>query len=336
MSIETLEGRKVLVVGGSGFLGRALVQRLAAQKARVVAMSRNTALEQRSEYVSGWPADAADHAAVRHAFRAIRPDIVFQLTSEGRGGRELNLVASSFRNDVVATVNLLCHAAAAEHRVERFVMTASLDEPQVAQWEDSQEPTPASPYAAAKWASGAYGRMFRQLYGLDVRIVRPMMAYGPGQKHFKVVPATILSLLRGKPARLGSGSRLVDWIYIEDVIDGIMAAALVPELHQTVDLGSGALVTVADCAREIARQVDRPDLLMIGEGARGDEIERAADVETARRLIGFSARMGLSQGLMRTIEWYRVHLERESNHGLQHVRPHSFEDDRRRAPQATL
>jgi nucleoside-diphosphate-sugar epimerase len=307
-----LEGRKILVVGATGFLGRALVQRLAGYKAQVVAMSRHGTVQQRSDFVEDLQADASVSLAVEHTFRTFRPDMVFQLTTDGHGGPDLDFVMSSLRNDVMATVNTLYHAAAASHKVERFVMTASLEEPQSGPGMTParpSEPTPASPYAAAKWATGAYGRMFRHLYGLDVRIVRPMMAYGPGQKTYKVIPNTILSLLRGEAAKLDSGSRLIDWVYVDDVVCGLVDAALAPALDETVDLGSGALVSIADCAQEIARQIGRPDLLEISDGVRGPEIERVADVAAARRLIGFGARVPLQAGLAQTIAWYRNLLQ---------------------------
>ena len=183
-------------------------------------------------------------------------------------------------------------------RVERFVMTGSLEEPSGA------EPTPVSPYAAAKWAASGYGRMFREHYGLNVRIVRPMMTFGPGQKAFKVVPSTILSLLKDQPARIGSGTRLVDWVYVDDVVEGLMAAACVPDLPSSVDLGSGVLVSVADMAREIARQLCREHLLEVADGARGEEIIRVGNVEKARQLLGFTAATSLPDGVARTIAFY--------------------------------
>jgi UDP-glucose 4-epimerase len=314
MTAGTLQDKKVLVVGSSGFLGRTLVHRLAERKAHVVGMSRHSANARRSEYVSELRGDASDSQVLGDAFRSIRPDVVFHLTTDGSGAPDLELVPTTLRNDVVATVNSLYQAASAEHKVERFVMAGSLEEPNEVSIEPGTsqhvEPTPLSPYAAAKWAETGYGRMFRHAYGLDVRIVRPMMCYGPGQKDYKVVPSTILSLLRGERATIGSGSRRVDWIYVDDVIDGMLAAALAPDLQETVDLGTGTQVTVAECAREIARQLGRVDLLDIDDGARGPEVERAADVAATQRLIGFSARVPLSVGLRQTVAWYRDNLNK--------------------------
>ena len=293
--VSAIAGKNVLVVGASGFIGRPLTDRLAAAGAKIYAVCRNPPARGTGPIV--WSrGDVSDASSVKEIFSEFRPAVVFHLTSESQGGGDISLIPSSFRNDLMAAVNMLHGAATADAKVERFIMAGSLEEP------DGADTTPVSPYAAAKWAASGYGRMFRQHYNLDVRILRPMMTFGPGQKEFKVVPSTILSLLRNCPAKIGSGSRLVDWIYIDDVIEGLVAAASAQDLPCTIDLGSGVLVSVADVAREIARQLGREHLLEIGEGARGEERIRAADVEPARRLIGFEASTGLAEGISRTIE----------------------------------
>ena len=295
--MTSTKGKRILVVGASGFLGLPLTDRLVAAGTEICAVCRNPpkAGAQKLFWSRG---DVTDAKYVQKIFSSFRPAIVFLLTSDSQGDRALSSIPGSLQNDVVATVNVLHGAASADAKVERFVMAGSFEEP------DGPQPTPVSPYAAARWAASGYGRMFRQLYGLDVRIVRPMMTFGPGQKEFKVVPSTILSLLRNQRAKIGSGSRLVDWVYVDDVVEGLIAAASVPDLATAVDLGSGVLVSVADMAREIARQLDREHLLEIGDGARGEEIVRASDVDKARRLLGFTATTPLPEGVARTIAYY--------------------------------
>jgi UDP-glucose 4-epimerase len=118
------------------------------------------------------------------------------------------------------------------------------------------------------------------------------------------VPSTILSLLKDQHATIGSGSRLVDWVYVDDVVEGLIAAACVPDLPSEVDLGSGVLVSVADMAREIARQLGREHLLKIGNGARGEEVVRVGDAYKARRLLDFEAKTPLPEGVARTVAYY--------------------------------
>jgi nucleoside-diphosphate-sugar epimerase len=279
----------ILVVGGSGFLGRALVGRLRQQGHQVVSASRN------GEY----RVDAASKYSVAKMFREVKPFTVYHLTSESKGTRELDNMPATFDNDLTAAFNLLLATAMLprEPGRVRFIMAASLEEPE-------GDALPLTPYAAAKLASTMYGRMFKAYYGVDVRICRLMMTYGPGQKDFKVIPSTINTLLRDQPMRIGSGTRKVDWVYLDDVIDGLIAAGQIDHLDDIVDLGTGRLVTVGEVAREIARQLGKEHLLEIGEGARGTEVVRAADTESARARLGFRAKTSLADGLAATIAWH--------------------------------
>src|SRR5205823_7939345 len=139
---------------------------------------------------------------------------------------------------------------AAEHPVERFITTASLEEPLPG------EP-PTSPYAAAKMSSVAYARMFYLLYRVPAVILRPFMTYGPEQPDKKIISYVTGSLLRGEAPMLSSGNRAVDWIYIDDVISGFLAAATVDCIEGcTFDLGSGVTVSIREVANRLASLID--------------------------------------------------------------------------------
>lgn len=300
---HAFSGLTVTVFGASGFLGQPLVRRLALAGARVIAVSRSVAAcPDQVARVELRQADGADAAQVHAIFESSSPDVVFQFASESRGGRELDIVSASIRNDFLVTAHVLVEAARRAPRMPRVVLAGSLEEPLPG------ESTPVSPYAAAKWAASTYGRMFRELYDVDVRIVRPMMTYGPGQKHYKVVPDTILRLLRNERIRVRSSSRLVDWIFVDDVVDGMLRAAAAPALSATVDLGSGVLTTVGECVKTIARLLGKETLVDLADERADREIVRAADVESAYRAIGCRAATSLVDGLGRTIDWYRSHV----------------------------
>jgi nucleoside-diphosphate-sugar epimerase len=117
---------------------------------------------------------------------------------------------------------------------------------------------PSAPYAAAKWAASGYARMFHALYNVPVRIGRVSMGYGPGQKDLsKLIPYVTLSLLQGKSPKLGSGHRPVDWIYITDVMDGILALARASQIDGlTLDLGSGSLVSIREIVQQLSLLID--------------------------------------------------------------------------------
>ena len=165
-------GQKILVTGASGFIGSHLCRRLYRDGTEIHAISRI----QHSSDGNGlywWQVDLAETAAIRELVRTIKPDIVFHLASHNVGARDLDLVMPTFRSNLMSTVNLF--TAISEIGCRRVVLAGSMEEPELG---DAQA-IPGSPYAAAKWASSAYARMFHALYQLPVVILRIFMVYGP-------------------------------------------------------------------------------------------------------------------------------------------------------------
>src|SRR5262245_8935529 len=216
---DDLRGVRCLVTGASGFLGSHLCRRLAARGAEVHATSRAVRVGG-AGVARWWRADCSDERAARRLVAALRPDRVFHLAGRVGAAPDPALVQPTFSSLLASTVHLL--AAAAESDCGRIVLVGSLTEP------DCVDQAPSSPYAAAKWAAGAYARMFGSLFELPIVIVRPFMTYGPGQHPTKLVAYVTLAALRGEVARVSSGLWRADWVYVDDVIDGMLAASIAP------------------------------------------------------------------------------------------------------------
>jgi UDP-glucose 4-epimerase len=270
---DRLSGNSVLVTGASGFIGGHLCRRLTACGARVHAVSRGSQRSD-SEHLSWWQADCGDSSEIRELFRAVRPQIVFHLASHVAGARELDVVLPTFSGNLASTVHLL--TAAAEVGCQRIVLAGSSEEP----LGFNETAFPCSPYAAAKWASSIYGRMFHQLFQLPVVMPRIFMTYGPDQKDVhKLVPYVIRRLLRGEVPRLSSGRRQADWIYVGDVVEGLLRAAVVHGIEGCgFDLGSGSLISVREIVGQITEIVDGSvEPVFDASLDRPFEQERAAD-----------------------------------------------------------
>jgi len=305
MSAPALRDARVLVTGATGFIGGRLVTRLVAEGAVVHATLHRRPLPRAraGPTVEAHTTDLADPAATSRLIERVRPDIIVHLASHVAGSRDQALVLPTLRASLMSSVSLL--DAASRARCRRFVQIGSLEEPAD---EDTAGCVPSSPYAAAKWAAALYGRMFHALYGTPVVLARLFMVYGPGQWDTrKLVPYTILSLARGEMPRFTSGSRAVDWVYVDDVVEGLIRLATAPRLDGArVDLGSGQQHTVRAVVEAIFEQMAPAQTPTFG-GRRDRAMEqvRLADVAQTERLIGWRPVTALPSGLAKTIAWYR-------------------------------
>jgi nucleoside-diphosphate-sugar epimerase len=289
------------VTGATGFIGTQLCRKLVAAGAQVSGLSRNEVELPRG--ATHHPCDAGSAEALQAVFRSVEPELVYHLASFVSGSREPDAVLPTLHGNLVSSVNVLM--ACVEAGGCPAVLAGSLEEP------DHDEPVPASPYAAAKGASSSYARMFHALYELPVCVARIFMVYGPEQPRHQLVPHVILSLLRGEAPGLSSGKRPVDWIFIDDVVEGLLQMGLHTArgsgcAGHEVDLGSGELVSVRQVAEKIAARLDcgiAPDFGALPDRPR--ERVRRADARETERLLGWRAAVSLDEGIDHTIRWAR-------------------------------
>jgi len=294
-------GRRVLVTGHRGFIGAAVSRRLREAGSELRGVSRGQSGAE-TEPFPVVPCDLSDLDDCRRAIAQTKPDCILHLAGHPFGARELSRVLPTLRDNLVATVNLL--TAAAEAQTGRILITGSLEEPT-----DESDPVPSSPYAASKWAGSVYARMFSRLFSLPVVIARVFMVYGPGQgEPTKLIPSVIASLSRGEAPRISAGERPVDWIYVEDVVTGLLLAAETEGLDgRTIDLGTGVLTTVADVVRQIATSFPGGPAPLFGAvPSRPFEQVRAADVAATRRALDWAPSTSLAEGLAATVAWARA------------------------------
>jgi nucleoside-diphosphate-sugar epimerase len=294
------------VTGATGFIGWHLCEALVGLGAEVHGLSR-TAAESLPGGVVPEPVDLQEAQAVREVLARLKPGFIFHLAGLVTGRQERSLVLPMLHHNLVGTVHLLL--AALEAGVERLVLTGSSEEV----YGGDRDGIPSSPYAASKTAGTLYARMFHRLYGLPVVVVRPFMVYGPRQAESKLVPHIIVSLLSGKPPRLSSGERVYDFVYVQDVVRGLLKAALAPRAAgEEIELGSGVGFHIRDLAELLVGLTGSSIQPLYGAVAdRVGEHSRIADLTKARDLLGWEPIWSLREGLAETIAWYRAHLSKE-------------------------
>jgi nucleoside-diphosphate-sugar epimerase len=164
---------------------------------------------------------------------------------------------------------------------------------------------PFSTYAASKVAAWAFGRMYWRAYGLPVVTVRPFQIYGPGQPAHTLVPAAVRAALAGEDFPMTPGGQERDFIYVDDVVEGMLAAAAAPGVEgQSLDLGTGQAHTVRHVVERIWELAGGKGRILPGAlPYRPAEVMRlVADADRTAALIGWRARIGLEEGLCRIIE----------------------------------
>ena len=297
MKYLDLNGRNTLVIGATGFIGSHLASALALHGSNVACVSRCIKGRQLStqENITWDECDASNRSDVRRIIEKHKPEIIYHLASDSKGGRDIDLIPDSLQNDLMSTVNVLLEA-------ERFgnihvVIAGSFEEP------GKNDDFPCSPYAAAKSACTSYARMISAHSGLEISILRLMMVYGPGQKDYKVLPYVINKLRDGQSAELGSARRVLDWVYVDDVVDAFLRVGSLPWVSaDPVDIGTGSLVRLRDCIEIIGNLMGRPDLLSFGAiEDRALEREEPANTELARVRLGWKAKTTFKEGIKATI-----------------------------------
>lgn len=301
-----VSGKRALVTGARGFIGSHLCDRLLAEGVEVHAVSR-TPVKGSPQGPRWWQSDLLDLNGLRSLLKKVRPDLSFHLSGHVSAAPQMDNVLPAFHSLLASTVNLL--TVSSELGCGRVVLTGSLTEPPPGKIDAA----PSSPYAAAKWAGVAYGRMFHSLYGTPVVITRPYMVYGPGQHPGKIIPYTIASLAEGIAPRLTSGNWAADWVYITDVVDGMFRAAIAPDVEGcTIEFGSGELTSIRDVVQRIVAVMDSPVQPMFGALTdRPTEQINVADVAYAHAKLGWKPRVSLGEGIAATVHAFRNQAEAE-------------------------
>jgi UDP-glucose 4-epimerase len=292
-------GIRVLVTGASGFIGSHLVRQLTASGADVHMVSRR---QQPGPRDPAWHvADLTDASGCLELVETVAPDVLFHLASAVTGARDVDLVVPLMEANQAAAVNLLT-AVAKSAPAARVVLAGSVEEPHQA-----HDLTPVSPYAAAKWAATAYARMFAKLWDVRVSVLQIAMVYGPAQRDLtKLVPYATLSLLRGNAPQLSSGMRLVDWVYVDDVVAALLRTAETDAaIGEVFDICSGRLVSIRDTVEMLAMIVGgeaSPQFSVVAD--RPMDLAQRGDPGPAENLLDWRASTPLETGLRGTVAWY--------------------------------
>ncbi len=305
-----LSGKRVVVTGGSGFLGSFVVDALRRRGVRDIVVPR------RRDY------DLVDRGACARLVREYRPHVVFHLAARvgGIGANRDNPGLFLFENAMMG-LQLIeeCRLAG----VDKVVIAGTICAyPKFAPvpfreddlWNGYPEETNA-PYGMAKRLLLVQAQSYREQYGLDTIMLFPVNLYGPRDnfdlRTSHVIPAIIRKCLMAREqgareVRLwGDGTPTREFLYVEDAADAFVLAAERYDGSEPVNVGTGEEITIRDLAQQIAAATEFDGELVWDAAEPNGQPRRRLDVTRARERFGFAARIPFAEGLRRTVAWAR-------------------------------
>jgi len=323
---------KLLVTGGAGFIGSAVV-RLAVSRGHPVvnldaltyaACLGNVAPVSDSPLYAFEHADIRDRAALDRVFAAHAPDAVMHLAAESHVDRSIDGPGDFVETNITGTYNLLEAARGhweAQGRPESFrfhhVSTdevfGSLPADPAVKFTEETPYDPRSPYSASKAASDHLVRAWHETYGLPVVLSNCSNNYGPYHFPEKLVPVVILNALAGKPLPIyGRGENVRDWLYVEDHADALLTVLEQGRVGRSYNIGGENERTNLDLVRMICVILDelRPaatpyaDQIAFVADRPGHDARYAIDPTRIRQELGWRPSVTVEEGLRRTVEWY--------------------------------
>jgi nucleoside-diphosphate-sugar epimerase len=290
----------VFLTGATGFIGRRLAERLIATGADVTALVLPGEADLLPEGTRAIPGDITIPETVTDAIAAARPGLIIHLAAIGITNPDLPFTAACAVN-VGGVINVL-DAARQIQTAKRILLVGSSYEYGARRAEDGLDPFNA--YSASKVAAWAFARATYNAWGAPVAWMRLFQVYGPGQREQALIPAAIRAALSGDDFRMTAGEQQRDFVFVEDVVAGLLAAATAPGIEgRALDVGTGQMHRIRAVVERIWTLSGARGRILAGAlPYRPGEVPAIpADVDRTRRLTGWEAQTGLDEGLQQTI-----------------------------------
>ncbi|MGZ9811955.1 dTDP-glucose 4,6-dehydratase [Pseudoroseicyclus sp. H15] len=321
---------KILVTGGAGFIGSAVVRRAVADGHSVVnvdaltyaACLENVASVAASPLYAFEQADIRDRAALDRIFEAHAPDAVMHLAAESHVDRSIDAPGDFIETNVTGTYNML-EAARAHwvrqgkpesfrfHHISTDEVFGTLGE--TGQFTEETPYAPNSPYSASKAASDHLVRAWHETYGLPIVMTNCSNNYGPFHFPEKLVPVVILNALSGKDIPVyGQGLNVRDWLYVEDHAEALLKVVQEGAVGRSYNIGGENEAKNIDLVQTICRILDdkRPsnhpyaEQITYVSDRPGHDLRYAIDPSRIREELGWRPSVTLEEGLEKTVQWY--------------------------------
>ena len=308
-AMESLKNKTILVIGGTGFIGQHLIEKLQSLSSEVISISlsnNNDKTDNKHPDATYFSVDISDANALKK-IPSNEFDYVVNLGGyidhspfENKGKNIINVHLFGLMN-LVEFIN--------KKTLKKFIQIGSSDEygNNTAPQKEVFREMPFSPYSFSKACGTHFLQMLGQSDGFPSTVLRLFLVYGPGQHHERLIPQIIKGCLEDKEFSLSPGNQLRDFCYVGDVVEAIVRALGSKESSgNVINIGSGKPVTIKTVVKEIS------SIVGLGKPLFGDipyreyeNMELFPDVLKAKQILNWSAKTELREGLIKTIDAFR-------------------------------
>ena len=329
---------KLLVTGGAGFIGSAVVRTAIGQGYCVInvdaltyaANTENLSSVAGQENYAFEQIDIRDRGQLAHVFGKYQPDAVMHLAAESHVDRSIDGPSDFIETNIVGTFNLLDvsrsyweerrkPASFRFHHVSTDEVYGSLPADPSVLFTETTAYNPRSPYSASKASSDHLVRAWFETYGLPIVITNCSNNYGPYQFPEKLIPVIVLNALAEKPLPIyGDGSNIRDWLFVDDHADALLQVLQKGEVGRTYNIGGNSELTNLNLVKALCMILDRlsprdsglyQELIEFVTDRPGHDARYAIDASRIKDELGWEPSVTVEQGLEQTVRWY---LENES------------------------
>lgn len=321
---------KLLVTGGAGFIGSAVVRLAVAQGHQVISLDaltyaanlENLASVAESALYTFEQSDIRDRASLDHVLGTHNPDIIMHLAAESHVDRSIDAPSDFIETNITGTFNLLEAARAywikrgkpdsfRFHHISTDEVFGSLGA--TGKFSETTPYDPRSPYSASKAASDHLVRAWGETYGLPVLVTNCSNNYGPYHFPEKLIPVVILNALHGRPIPVyGAGENIRDWLYVEDHAQALLTVATQGQVGRTYVIGGQNEARNIDMVQMICTLMDEMHplgapharLITFVTDRPGHDARYAIDPSRISAELGWQPSVNLEQGLRKTVRWY--------------------------------
>ena len=312
--------KKILITGGSGFIGSHLVRQCLNNGAKVAITTKYDSIFDNIRLSDIWKKITVIESDLRnsdtiHKIDNFNADTVFHLAAYNDVGGSFSNVQESLTSNLIATSNLL-------ENLKKFKQFIYISTSEVygyqkkAPFVESMIPQPISPYSIGKYSGELYANMHMKFYKRNIKIIRPFNAFGPWQSMKAVIPELIIKSLRGEEIKTTKGLQTREFNFVENLVDGFIKCADSKKTFNNIyNIGSNKEMRIKDIAILIHKLTNSKSKLSIGKlkSRKTDILRMSANYSKFKNTTNWKPSKTFIDGLKITIEWYREYLNNFEN-----------------------